>query len=68
MREKNVLKILACAPKWKNILVNLRLKWEVNIKMGIGEVCFEHVELICQVKDRIHQQALVNTKRIHRIL
>jgi hypothetical protein len=48
-----LFKILVSASKGKK-LVRLRLKWEVNIKMGIRAVCFEHVKLICPVKDRIH--------------
>ena len=50
-----LFKILVSASKGeKKLLVRLRLKWEVNIKMGIRAVCFVHVRLICPVKDRIH--------------
>ena len=50
-----LVKILVRTSKGKKkLLVRLRLKWEVHIKMGNTAVCFERVELICPVKDRIH--------------
>ena len=45
MRDQKVFKIFVSACKGKKLLVRLRMKWEVNIKMGITEVCFVHVKV-----------------------
>jgi hypothetical protein len=56
---------LVAKPEGKRHLERPRSKWD-DIKMTLGDMVFEGVDLIRLVQHGIQEQALVNTVKAHR--